>query len=52
MNIIYSENGRGKTTLSHILRSLNDQNPELIIGRKTLGGPGEQLINILCDSKN
>ncbi|PLR78278.1 hypothetical protein CU633_06080 [Bacillus sp. V3-13] len=52
MNIIYSENGRGKTTLSHILRSLNDQNSELIIGRKTLGGSGEQFINILCDSKN
>lgn len=52
MNIIYSENGRGKTTLSHILRSLNDQNSELIIGRKTLGGSGEQSINILCDTKN
>ncbi|MDR4934892.1 AAA family ATPase [Rossellomorea marisflavi] len=36
MNIIYSENGRGKTTLSHILRSLNDQNSELIIVEKLL----------------
>ncbi|MCG7314479.1 AAA family ATPase [Priestia flexa] len=52
MNIIYSENGRGKTTLSNILRSLNDQNAELIIGRKTLGAPGEQSISILCDSIN
>ena len=52
MNIIYSENGRGKTTLSNIFRSLNDQNGELIIGRKTIGGIGNQSINILIDSKN
>ncbi|MGG4553042.1 AAA family ATPase [Paenibacillus humicus] len=50
MNIIYSENGRGKTTLSSIFRSLNEQNPELIVGRKTLGGIGAQSLEILVDS--
>ncbi|RFA32201.1 hypothetical protein CAI16_18820 [Virgibacillus dokdonensis] len=50
MNIVYSENGRGKTTLSNILRSLNEQNEQLIVGRKTLGALGEQSISILCDS--
>lgn len=49
MNLIYSENGRGKTTLSHILRSLNDQNNDLIVGRKTLGSNDEQNIEILTD---
>ena len=51
MNIIFSENGRGKTTLSNIFRSLNEQNGELIVGRKTLGEVGEQTIDILIDSK-
>lgn len=50
MNIVYSENGRGKTTLSTVFRSLNEQNPELVIGRKTLGGIGEQSLEILSDS--
>lgn len=50
MNILYSENGRGKTTLSTVFRSLNEQNPELIMGRKTLGAVGEQSLEILVDS--
>ncbi|WP_028610079.1 AAA family ATPase [Paenibacillus harenae] len=50
MNLIYSENGRGKTTLSHILRSLHDQNNDLILGRKTLGSNEEQSIEILTDN--
>jgi wobble nucleotide-excising tRNase len=37
LSIIYSENGRGKSTLSNIFRSLNEQDENLIIGRKTLG---------------
>ncbi|SFS59636.1 AAA family ATPase [Paenibacillus sp. 453mf] len=49
MNLIYSENGRGKTTLSNILRSLHDQNNDLILGRKTLGSNEEQSIDILTD---
>ncbi|WP_186331869.1 AAA family ATPase [Paenibacillus xylanexedens] len=50
MNIVYSENGKGKTTLSNIFRSLHEQSGELVIGRKTLGGVGEQSIDILIDS--
>lgn len=50
MNIVYSENGKGKTTISNILRSLHEQNGELIAGRKTLGGVGEQSVDILIDS--
>ncbi|RCX19796.1 wobble nucleotide-excising tRNase [Fontibacillus phaseoli] len=50
MNIVYSENGKGKTTLSNILRSLHEQNSELVIGRRTLGAAEEQSIDILVDS--
>jgi wobble nucleotide-excising tRNase len=36
LTLIYAENGRGKTTLAAILRSLSDGNPELILERKRL----------------
>jgi len=35
--IVFAENGRGKTTLCAILRSLAANAPALIVGRKTLG---------------
>ena len=44
--LIYAENGRGKTTLATILRSLGDKNPLPIIERKRLGGQGEPHIVI------
>ncbi|WP_336789098.1 hypothetical protein [Paenibacillus sp. MMO-177] len=49
LSILYSENGRGKTTLSNIFRSLSEQDPQLVIGRKTLGSNGGQSIDILTD---
>jgi ABC-type lipoprotein export system ATPase subunit len=36
--VIFGENGRGKTTLCSILRSLQTNNPDIVIGRTTLGG--------------
>lgn len=35
--LICAENGRGKTTLCAILRSLLTNSPAFIVGRKTLG---------------
>ncbi len=35
--LIYGENGRGKTTLCSILRSLQTRQPAIIQGRRTLG---------------
>src|ERR1700730_15530803 len=35
--LIFAENGRGKTTLCAILRSLFTNTPDFIIGRTTLG---------------
>ena len=43
LTLIYAENGRGKTTLCDILRSLQSGDPAPIQGRETLGlGAGEK----------
>lgn len=48
--LFYAGNGRGKTTLCAILRSLKANNPALIQERRTLGSPGLPEVHILCDS--
>jgi wobble nucleotide-excising tRNase len=45
--LIFAENGRGKTTLCAILRSLFTNTPALIIGRRTLGLAGEPAVHLL-----
>jgi wobble nucleotide-excising tRNase len=45
--LFFSENGRGKTTLCAILRSLFSNTPALIIGRTTLGSPGAPEAHLL-----
>ncbi|MGV8150060.1 MAG: AAA family ATPase [Alkaliphilus sp.] len=49
--LIYSENGRGKTTLSAIFRSLRNNDSNLILGRKTLGLPGSPRVSVLIDGE-
>ncbi len=44
--LIYAENGRGKTTLATILRSLGNKEPLPIIERRRLGGQGDPHIVI------
>lgn len=39
--LLFGENGRGKTTLCSILRSLQTSDPDIIAGRKTLGSSKE-----------
>lgn len=36
--LIYAENGRGKSTLANVLRSVSTNNPSLLSGRTTLDG--------------
>lgn len=36
-NLLFGENGRGKTTLCAILRSFLLQSPDIVVGRRTLG---------------
>ncbi|MCY4238828.1 MAG: hypothetical protein OXC93_10840 [Rhodospirillaceae bacterium] len=46
-NLVFAENGRGKTTLCAILRSLQSGDPAHIQGRKTLGYCDEPEVHIL-----
>jgi wobble nucleotide-excising tRNase len=49
-NLFFAENGRGKTTLCAILRSLQTGDAAHVIGRTTLGGTDAPEINILLDT--
>jgi wobble nucleotide-excising tRNase len=48
---IYGENGRGKSTLSSIFSSLVNNDPSLIIARKTIGGSNNQESQILIENE-
>lgn len=52
MALLYAENGRGKTTLCSILRSLQNSQPEFITERKTLGAGGAPFVNLRLNSNN
>jgi wobble nucleotide-excising tRNase len=49
-NLVFAENGRGKTTLCAILRSLQSGDPAYILGRATLGGNAPPEIKFLLAS--
>ena len=43
--LVFGENGWGKSTLADLLRSLTTNNPDIVIGRKTLaGGPMQKAV--------
>ena len=44
--LIFGENGRGKSTICAILRSLQRQSPALLEGRKTLGATASPKVSI------
>jgi predicted ATPase len=48
-NLVFGENGRGKTTLCAILRSLQSGDPAHVEGRKTLGVTDVPEIAILME---
>lgn len=50
--LIFGENATGKTTLVTIFRSLKDNSPNLLIGRKSLGTSDEIEIDLRFDSSN
>lgn len=50
LSLIYAENGRGKTTLATVLRSLGNKDPLPIIERTRLGGQGQPHIVISHDN--
>ena len=50
--LIFAENGRGKTTLCAILRSLMLDTPAFILGRATLGSPHPPEVQLLLGVGN
>lgn len=50
-NLIFAENGLGKTTLCAIMRSLQTMSYVPIAGRKTLGYSGDPSVKILIDGE-
>ncbi len=50
LTLVYAENGRGKTTLCAILRSLQSGQPEFIAERKTLGAADAPFVHIRLNS--
>src|SRR5438132_1375768 len=52
VTLIFAENGRGKTTLCAILRSLATNAPALIIGRRTLGSVDQPEVQLLFGTGN
>lgn len=49
-NLVFAENGRGKTTLCAILRSLQSGEPAYVLGRTALGTGGAAAIEVLLES--
>jgi len=49
--LVFGENGWGKSTLADLLRLLTINNPEILIGRKTLSGGPEQKAVIRFDTQ-
>ncbi|HAT2079995.1 AAA family ATPase [Legionella pneumophila] len=50
-NLIYADNGTGKTTLSAILKSLANNEPERILTRKTIPGNNNCEVSLSIDNK-
>ena len=49
-SLFFAENGRGKSTLCALLRSLQSGDPSYVLGRSTLGENGAPTIELLLDS--
>ncbi len=52
LTLVYAENGRGKTTLCAILRSLQTGQQEFIAERKTLGRRGAAFVHLRLNNAN
>jgi|GEM_PF-346554 len=52
LNLVHADNGRGKTTLCAILRSLQSGDAQLLLERKTLDSEGSPHVEVRTDSDN
>lgn len=49
--LVFGENGWGKSTLADVMRSLATNNPDIVIGRRTLAGGPEQKAVLIFGTK-
>jgi wobble nucleotide-excising tRNase len=52
VNLIYGENAQGKTTITSILRSLQTDDPNLILARQRLGSTEQPFVQIRLTNQN
>lgn len=52
LNLVFSHNGRGKTTLASIFRSLKTGEPSPVLERRTLGQPDEPRVELRGYGRN
>ncbi len=50
--VIFGTNGDGKSTFCSVLRSLSENDPSYVLGRKTLGQDNNPKIEIRCEGNN
>ncbi len=50
--VIFGTNGDGKSTFCSVLRSLSENDPGYVMGRKTLGQDNDPKIEIRCEGRN
>ncbi len=51
VNIIYADNGRGKSTLASLFRSCSTGNPELLLKRRTIDGSYNPKVDLLFSNE-
>lgn len=52
LSLVYAENGCGKSTFSAVMRSLNQQNPQIIEERSTLGSKKQPKVKLLFNDND
>ncbi len=50
-NLIYADNGTGKSTITTILKSLWENDPQRLIEKQTIGATGESFVELNVDNK-
>ncbi|MCZ4061136.1 hypothetical protein O3W44_21630 [Pantoea sp. LMR881] len=52
LSLIYADNGRGKSTLAALLKSCGDNQPQLLLNRRTIGSTTPQYAELLFSQGN
>lgn len=52
LTVVYGENGRGKSTFCDLLRSNSFAQPDILLGRRTLGTTAQSKVEVLLHDKS